>query len=268
MFNKFFLYLKNFDWILFSAVLLLICFGLAEIYSIALGQGVMDLLNFKKQIFFVIIGLLLLFGFAFLDYNVLRNYSNYFFILGVIILLGVLLSGQTIKGTKGWFYIKGFGLQPVEFVKFVLILFLARYFSSASIKINPLKHILITGSGVLIFVILVLAQPDFGSALILFLLWMAMVSIIGLKKKYLFIITLILTIAMALSWGFFFKDYQKHRIITFLNPSFNPLNQGYNISQAIIAVGAGGLTGRGLGLSFSKAVITGCMTERGSQSPQ
>jgi len=221
---------------------------LAAIYSVALGQGAIDLLNFKKQIFFVIIGLLLLFCLAFLDYHLLRNYSNYFFILAVILLLGVLVFGQTIHGTKGWFNIGSFGLQPIEFVKFVLILFLARYFSSVSIKTNPLKHILLTGSGLSIFLVLVLAQPDFGSGLILFLFWLAMITLIGLNKRYLLSMVLIIVAIIAGTWLFFFKDYQKERIITFLNPSFSDsLDQSYNISQAIIAVGSGRLTGRGIG---------------------
>ncbi|MBU0646916.1 rod shape-determining protein RodA [Patescibacteria group bacterium] len=250
MFNNFFLYLRKFDWILFSAVLLLVCFGLAEIYSVALGQNTADLFKFKKQIFFVVIGLLLLFCFAFFDYHLLRSYSNYFFILGVAVLSGVLVFGQTIRGTRGWFDVGGFSLQPVEFIKFILILFLARYFSSASIRINPLKHILLTGSGLAIFLVLVLAQPDFGSALILFLLWFVLITLIGLNKKYLLIIVLIMVMMMTMSWLFFFKTYQKERILTFLDPSSSSLEQGYNITQAIIAVGSGGITGRGLGFGF------------------
>jgi len=247
MFNKIIFYLKNFDWILFAAILLLICFGLAELYSIALGQGEVDLLNFKKQIFFVIAGIIALFIFAFLDYNSLRSYSNYFYLFGFILLVSVLFFGQEIGGTKGWFYLRGFGLQPVEFIKFILILFLARYFSSASLKINPLKHLAITASGIFIFIALVLLQPDFGSASILFLLWFFMVVLAGFKKKYFIAITLILLILMGASWAFLFEDYQKQRIITFLNPSHDPLVRGYSITQAIIAIGSGGLSGRGLG---------------------
>ncbi len=247
MFNKITLYLKNFDWILFASVLLLICFGLVEIYSIALGQNEIDLLNFKKQIFFIALGMILLFVFAFLDYHNLRSYSNYFYLLGVLLLIAVLLFGSKIRGTRGWFNIAGFGLQPVEFIKFMLILFLARYFSSASLKINPLKHLIITGGGAFIFIVLVLLQPDFGSALLLLLLWLAMIALAGFKRKYFIVLALIFAIVGAVGWAFMFKDYQKQRILTFLNPSFNPLEQGYNISQAIIAVGAGGLSGRGLG---------------------
>lgn len=247
MFNKLTIYLKNFDWVLFVAVFLLICFGLVEIYSIALGQNELNLLNFKKQIFSIVVGIILFFVLAFADYYNLRSYSNYIYIFGAILLLLVLFFGSTIRGTRGWFNMAGFGIQPVEFIKFILILFLARYFSSASLKANPLKHLVITGVGTIIFAGLVLAQPDFGSSLLLFFIWLSMLVFAGFKKKYFIVLISILAITLSISWVFFFQDYQKQRIMTFLNPSFNPLEQGYNVSQAIIAVGAGGLFGRGLG---------------------
>lgn len=247
MFKRIYLYLKNIDWLMFSSVFLLISFGLAEIYSVSLGRGGADLLNFKKQLFFVAIGLAALFFLAFFDYHNLRNFSNYIFLSGIILLLAVLLFGQTIRGTRGWFNIAGFGIQPVEFVKFALILFLARHFSASSIRVNPLKNFIVTGGGTALFSILVLAQPDFGSALILIVLWIFLIAMAGLKKKYLLIIFLILVLIFGASWSLYLKDYQKQRIKTFFNPSFDPLNQGYNVAQAIIAVGAGGLTGRGIG---------------------
>jgi len=247
MLNKLIIYLKNFDWILFTAVLLLVCFGLAEIYSVALGRAQVDLLNFKKQIIFIAVGFSLLFLFAFFDYHSLRSYSKYFFIISAILLAGVLFFGQTVRGTKGWYNLGGFNLQPVEFIKFALILFLAKYFSSSAIKAKEFKRLAISGGGTLLFIILVLLQPDFGSALLLFLSWLAVIIVAGLNKKYLLALGLVLAVVFAGSWQFALRDYQKQRLITFLNPSFNPLAQGYNVSQAIIAVGAGGLTGRGLG---------------------
>ncbi len=247
MFNKIILYFKKFDWVLFAAVFLLICFGLVEIYSIALSQDNLDFLNFQKQVLFVIVGLVMLFLLSFLDYHNLRSYSHYLYILGVLMLSGVLLFGETIRGTKGWFYFGNISLQPVEFAKFILIVFLARYFSSALIKVSPLKHLLFSGFSILFFIILVLRQPDFGSALILFLFWLAMIAVAGFKKKYIVTIGLILVIVLFSGWAFFFEDYQKERIITFINPSYDQLDQGYNVTQAIIAVGSGGITGRGIG---------------------
>jgi len=247
MFGKTILYLKNFDWMLFFSALLLISFGLVEIYSIALGQGETDLLNFKKQLFFVLIGIFFLFFFAFLDYHHLRSFSNYFYLFGIALLVGVLFFGETVNGTKGWFSFGGFNMQPVEFAKIVVILFVSRYFSEAALKVNPAKHLLLTGLAALVFVGLVLAQPDFGSALIILSLWLSMAVLAGFDKKYFIAIFLVMGILSALAWNVYFAPYQKERIMTFLNPAADPLNQGYNISQAIIAVGSGGLSGRGIG---------------------
>jgi len=247
MLKKIILYLKNLDWILFFSILLLVSFGLIEIYNVALGQGATDLLNFKKQIFFIIIGFILFFVFTFWDYHNLFSFSNYFFILGILILLFVLFFGVSVRGTRGWFYIGSFGLQPVEFVKIILILFIARYFSSVSLKLGSIKHIFFTGLAAFIFIILVLFQPDFGSALILLLAWLAMIAEVGFKKRYIIAILLIMSILVAGAWMFYFKPYQKERIITFINPSSDPLDRGYNSTQAIIAIGSGGFMGRGIG---------------------
>jgi len=247
MLRKIVIYLKNIDWIMVSSVFLLISFGLAEIYSVALGRGGTDLINFKKQILFIVVGFILMFIFAFIDYHWLRSFSNYIFLFGILSLLAVLIFGKVINGSKGWFYIGGLGIQPVEFIKFALILFLARYFSSSSIRINPLKHLIITGCGTLIFFILTALQPDFGGAMLLFALWLSIIILAGLEKKYLLVIFLSFLLVAGSAWSFYLKDYQKQRILTFVNPSFNPLEQGYNVAQAIIAVGSGGLTGRGIG---------------------
>lgn len=247
MFNKIFTYLKNYDWIIFASIVLLIIFGLSEIYSIALSNEDLHLLNFKKQILFVVLGMFLLFFISFLDYYNLRSFSLYFYIAGVLLLIAVLLFGETIRGTTSWFNFGFFNLQPVEFVKIFLLIFLARYFSKASVKLNQLKYLIISGLATATLIALVLLQPDFGSALILFALWGIMVYISGFSKKYILIIFLILLLVFLGGWFLFFEDYQRNRIITFLNPEANPLVEGYNVTQSIIAVGSGGITGRGIG---------------------
>ncbi len=247
MLNKLFLYLKNLDWILFFAVLLLLSFSLVEIYSIALGQETLDLLNFKKQIIFIIGGISLMFFFAFLDYHLIKNFAKYLYIIGFLVLLGVLIFGATIRGTQGWIYLFGFGIQPVEFAKIILIITLAYFFSSKSLQIRPFKQLILSGAVSLTYIFLVLMQPDFGSSLILLSIWGVALFVTGFNKKYFIIMGLILVMVFGFSWGVFFKDYQKERVMTFLNPGADPLNEGYNISQAIIAVGAGRITGRGVG---------------------
>ena len=114
MLNRLRVYLKNFDWIIFSAVLLLVTFGLVEIYSVALGQASGNLLNFKKQLLFAGLGFFLLFTFTFIDYRFLRSLNRYFYGLAIVILIMVLVLGQTIRGTKGWFSLFGLGLQPLK----------------------------------------------------------------------------------------------------------------------------------------------------------
>jgi len=241
-------YLKNFDWIIFSAVILLSAFGLMEVYSVALGLGSHDLVNFYKQAFFIVLGIILMFTFTFIDYRFLKSLSKYFYWLGALILIGVLLFGQTINGTKGWFSVFGFGIQPVEFIKVILILFLASYFSNLATKVKTLRHFVISGLSTLILAALIILQPDFGSALVLLAIWLIMVIMAGFNKKYFIVIGLLAVILSGVAW-LTFKDYQKQRITTFLNPSLTSCSQAecYNSFQAIIAVGSGGLTGKGVG---------------------
>jgi rod shape determining protein RodA len=163
------------------------------------------------------------------------------------LLLLVLAFGKTVSGTTGWFDFGGFSLQPVEFIKIILIIFLARYYSGVSIKLSPFKHLVLSGLGALVFVILVLLQPDFGSAVLLFMLWAGMIIISGFKKKYILIIAAIVVLTFVSGWFVFFDAYQKDRLMTFVNPTADPLGDGYNINQAMIAVGSGGLIGRGIG---------------------
>ncbi|MFA5753971.1 MAG: rod shape-determining protein RodA [Patescibacteria group bacterium] len=247
MLSRLKLYFKNFDWIILAAILLLMVFGLVEIYSVALGRGSLDLLNFKKQIFFVGFGLFLTLVFSLIDSHFLKSLSRYWYILGVVVLVAVLIFGDTIRGTKGWFNIFGFGVQPVEFVKIILILFLASFFSNLATRVKTARHFIFSAVSSFVLIGLVSLQPDFGSALILTAIWLVMILAAGFNKKYFIWIGITVVIVLTASWFFLFRDYQKARVQNFLNPQSNSLGSGYNISQAIIAVGAGGLTGRGVG---------------------
>lgn len=241
------LYLKNFDWLIFFPVLFLVSFGLIEIYSIALGQGALDALNFNKQIIFALIGFSALFIFSLLDFHFIKSLSRYWYLLAVLLLISVLIFGQFIRGTKGWFNLFGLGIQPVEFVKIILIIFLSNYFSNLAVKVKTLKHFFFSGLATFIFVLLIMLQPDFGSAMMLFAVWIVLLFAAGFRKKYFVLIFLSTAIIFISAWFLFFQDYQKARILTFMNPGENTLESGYNSSQAIIAIGSGGLIGKGVG---------------------
>jgi len=248
MYYRLKLYLKNFDWIIFSAVLLLSVFGLMEVYSVALGLGSHDLVNFYKQAVFVGLGVILLFVFTFIDYRFLKSLSPYLYWFGAFILISVLIFGQTINGTKGWFSILGFGIQPVEFIKIILIIFLANYFSNLATKVKTLRHFVVSALSTILLAALIILQPDFGSSLVLLAIWFVMIIMAGFNKRYFIAIFLIAVVLSGTAW-LTFKDYQKQRITTFLNPSLESCSQKecYNSFQAIIAVGSGGLTGKGVG---------------------
>ncbi len=247
MLSRFKLYFNNFDWIIFAVILLLVVFGLVEIYSVALGQGSANFLNFKKQLLFAVIGFFLLFFFTFVDSHLLKSLNKYIYLLGVLILIAVLLFGETVRDTKGWFNVFGFGLQPVEFVKIVLIISLAGYYSGLATRIKTGRHFI--GSALLAFVLigLVMLQPDFGSAMILGFIWIIMLLAAGFNKKYFIIIGASGLILFVIAWFFMFKDYQKDRIINFSNVGHDIKESGYNINQSIIAIGSGGLAGKGVG---------------------
>jgi rod shape determining protein RodA len=247
MLNRFKLYLKNFDWLIFFAVMFLVAFGLIEIYSIALGQGTLDALNFKKQLFFTVIGFLFLFIFSFVDSYFLKSLSRYWYFLAILVLVMVLIFGASIRGTKGWFYIFNFGIQPVEFVKVILIMFLANFFSNLATRVKTARHFFVSAFSTFLLVGLIILQPDFGSSLMLAAVWLVLLVAAGFSKKYFIGIFLAVAIVFTLSWFLFFKDYQKERIQNFINPGENSLESGYNISQAMIAVGSGGLIGKGVG---------------------
>ncbi len=247
MFRRLKIYLRNFDWLIFAAVFLLVIFGLVEIYSVALGRASLDLLNFKKQILFAGAGFVLLFVFTFIDFRFLKSLSRYLYAAGALVLAAVLLFGQSIRGTKGWFTLAGFGFQPVEFIKIILILFLANYFANLATKIKTTRHFFFSALSALFLIVLILFQPDFGAALILGAIWLIMILAAGFKKKYLIIVALAAAVILSASWTILFRDYQKQRIMTFFNPGQHSLAAGYNVSQAIIAVGSGGLVGKGVG---------------------
>lgn len=239
---------RKYDWFLIVAVVLLSLGGLVVIYSIAQHQSKIELL-FYKQLAFIGIGFVTMLTLGRVDYRIFKNWGWAALIayIGIlVVLVAVLFFGIEVRGAKGWFVAGRFGFQPVEFTKIILILVLAKYLSLSHIEIHRLQHIVVSGLYVAIPTALVLAQPDLGSVLIVVALWVAMMVIAGIKLKQLLILGLLAVVGIALSWLYLLQDYQKTRVLAFLNPSLDPLGAGYNRNQALIAIGSGGVWGRGL----------------------
>lgn len=238
-------HLRKIDWPLVLIVLLLCGVGLLTIYHISTPESFN---YFRKQLAFVGLGFLIMLGLSFFDYRVFKNYSSFLFALylaSVLLLVLVLFSGE-IRGTASWFKIGPFNMEPIEFVKVVVILFLAKYFSLRHIEMYRIRHLIVSGSYIAILAGLVIIQPDLGSALVLISIWLGMVLIAGIKMRHLIVLSLLMAVLFAVGWFAVLKDYQKNRILVFLNPEEDPYGQGYHISQSLIAIGSGKFWGRGV----------------------
>jgi rod shape determining protein RodA len=234
---------------LFAACAVLSAFGLAAIYSTSLGaQGTAsDFSLFWKQVIFVCVGLFLAFVIPVFDYRQLSGLSKPVYALSIVLLVAVLLFGHTVKGARSWFGIGTFGVQPVEIVKICMVIVLAKFFSDYSRHPEGLKQIVGSGSSMSVVLLLVLLQPDLGSALLLLAVWGSLLLISGVRRSHLIVIALLCVVAAAFSWTFILKPYQKDRIAVFWDPSHDKSGSGYNVTQAIIASGSGGVFGKGLG---------------------
>jgi rod shape determining protein RodA len=239
--------LRKFDWILFVSVFLLFCLGLAAIYSVGLSQVGEGVNNFRKQLVFGALGFLTLLIVGLSNYSFWRVYARTLQAVSLLALIAVLFFGSVINGTKGWFVLFGLGIQPVELAKIVLIVLLARFFSNRLQQFRAIKHIIVSFLITLSFVGLVMFQPDFGSALVLLGIWFCLLVLTGLERKHYLMLLVGIVFVASISWSFFLADYQQQRIKVFLQPTADPMGRGYNVSQAIIAIGSGGVFGRGLG---------------------
>jgi len=240
--------LKNLDWSLLLVATFLVLTGLSVIYSITPGQSVPDYTLLNKQIIFFVIGLFLFLIFLFLDYRLIGSVGWFFYGISVLALVLVLFLGPSIHGTRSWFRFLGFTFQPIELAKVGVVIFLAKFLSNRATNRLRLKDFILSFIIILIPIVLVLTQPDLGSALIFIITWLIIVWFSGLQKKHLYLVLLTIIIISTLSWFFILAPYQKDRILNFIDSNRDLFGAGYNVRQSIIAIGSGGLLGRGLGL--------------------
>lgn len=235
---------RSIDWWLISTVIFLSFLGLATMYTF---DG--DNSYFERQIAWIAIAVIALFVSIIPDYRFLRTGNATFLIyLGTLVLLVlVLFFGETVKGAQSRFDLGLFSLQPSDPAKLVLIAVLAKYFSKRHELIGDFRHILVSGTYALLIFGIVFIQPDFGSAIILFSIWFGMVLVAGISFRHLAVVGTIGAIAFLSLWNFGFQEYQKERIMTFLNPLADIQGAGYNAYQSTIAVGSGQLLGKGVG---------------------
>ncbi len=235
---------SHIDWMLFAATLPLLGAGLVTMNSF-LG----DTHFFQKQLIWILISFGFFFGLSFVDFRFLRRTSVLvgLFAASCCVLIALFTLGKVVKGAQSWFSLGLFSVEPSDPIKLVLILILAKYFSRRHIEIANIRHILVSGFYAFTIFFLVLIQPDFGSAIIIFSVWFGMVLVSGISKKHLLAVFLIGAVAFFGLWNYGFKEYQKNRIKNFIHPLTDIHGSGYNAYQSTIAVGSGELWGKGIG---------------------
>ncbi len=245
---------KSIDYILLITVTLILVVGFFVLQSATYNASIKYNMNYVlRQGMWVVVGLIAFFSVLLLDISKLAKYSNYFYILNIVLLLAVLILGEETKGAQAWIPIGPFKLQPAEIVKTLLILGLANFLSSRVGKLNRLRDLFPVFIYVAIPLLLILKQPDLGTGLVYVAIMLGMLLAAGASPALLFslvaggIALIVLVIYGHYTWDWWLplKDYQLMRLIVFVDPMVDPRGWGWNVIQSQIAVGSGGIFGKG-----------------------
>jgi rod shape determining protein RodA len=234
---------RDLDWALIIIATIISGLGILQIYSATHDTAFQS--AWWKQIVFVFAGLLLMLILAGIDYHALMGKAPVMYIVSVVLLIAVLFVGAKIFGSRRWIPVFGFTFQISEFVKLVLVLLVARYLTELRTEILDGKELAKLGALVGLPMLLVREQPDLGTALTYLPILGIGIFLAGLRKEYVILLAL-LGLLVVPSSKYLLRDYQKQRLVSFLNPESDPRGAGYQQIQSIIAVGAGGMWGQGV----------------------
>lgn len=236
--------LRQMDWLLVASLIPIFVFGLLTMKSIT-GQDYF----FRRQLIWIAVGFVVMFVTALIDWRRLKSSTIILglYTAGVGLLAVLSIVGHITKGAQSWFYLGAVAVEPVELIKLCLILLFAKYFSARYVEMALWRHLIISFLYLVVPLVLVFTQPDFGSAMILFFIWISMVLFAGLTARQITLLLAVGIVGVGVLWMFLLKPYQKNRVISFLQPERDPLKSGYHAIQAMIAVGSGGVWGKGVG---------------------
>lgn len=241
--------IKNFDWMMFSVSIVISLIGIMTIYSATRPITAEAHLSFYlKQFYWLMIGILALFLVVSFDYIWLSRYSLHLYITGIILLLSVLIFGKTGLGAKRWLSIGPITFQPSEFFKLAYIIMLSKYISTLKNSLNSSILSKIFFLITLFPFLLLIKQPDLGTSLIVLVIFVFLVFIKGLQKRTAILLVIIGLISLPFLGNIFWeglKDYQKSRIVAFIEPEVDPTGIGYHLNQSKITIGSGKLIGKG-----------------------
>ncbi|MCL4402153.1 MAG: rod shape-determining protein RodA [Acidobacteria bacterium] len=235
---------RDVDWTLLSIVIAICSVGVLQIYSATRGTVWAD--AWWKQIIYVAGGLLLMWVIASVDYHWLLSHVAPMYVLSVLALIATFIIGKQAFGSRRWIPLAGgFHLQVSEFVKLVIILLVARYLTELKTEDLESRDLLKLAGLIAVPMLLVLKQPDLGTSLTYLPALVVGAFLAGLRWRYMIVILLVGVLALPVGWHFL-KDYQKARLVSFLDPDRDPRGTGYQMIQSKIAVGHGGMWGTGV----------------------
>jgi len=237
--------IKDFDKTILLIVLIICIIGLFTLYSATKVRDLSFAESFVfKQLNWIFLGAAILIFLVNISYQKFIDISYVLYAINVALLILVLILGRERLGAQRWFTIGSFTLQPSEFIKINFILIFANFLGSKRGNLDRPKDFIMPIVLLAIPFLLVLIQPDLGTALLLIPIFFAMMFVAGARQKYLVTLIILGLTAMPFFWHFL-RDYQRQRLMVFLNPNVDPLGAGYTIIQSKIAVGSGGLIGKG-----------------------
>ena len=240
--------IENFDWSIIWVLMGIICVGLLSIYSALYNQIQAHPTHnlFIRQLVWLCAGFTLMFCSLLGDYQQLKRVSLWLYLLALFLLIAVLLIGKDVNGSKRWLELGGFQFQPSEFMKITIVIYLASYFSSQEASPYPdLKKLALPMLLILIPVLVILAQPDLGTAITILAISATIIFFVGIRWRYIISGVLLIVPLIYPVWEHVLKPYQKRRILILLRPDLDPLGAGYHIRQSKIAIGSGMLWGKG-----------------------
>lgn len=236
----------NFDWTLLGVVLLISAIGVLNIYSATASYLQVGIPYFVKQIYWIVAGVLLCIVACSLDYHLLEDIAYWVYGVVVLLLVLVLVAGKTSMGATRWLHLGFFNIQPSEPMKIVIIITFARFFNRYPVfhgltMKNLFYPLVILGVPAL----LIMKQPDLGTAILVSLIACSMLMYVRVRWTAIVALFLAALPIFYGGWHYYLRDYQKNRIINFIDPEQDPLGSGYHIIQSKIAVGSGGIIGKG-----------------------
>ena len=238
--------IKNTEWALLIVAIILSIIGIIALFS-ATQETEYD--EFKKQIIWFVVSIIMMVIVTLINYETLVKLSPIFYGIFIVLLIAVLFT-KPVNGATSWFDIGAFSFQPSEFAKIAVILFLAFIISKIQQRyaedINKPTRLLIILAAVALPLLLIIKQPDYGTAMAFCIALAMMLFTAGIDKKYIIGAVLIVCISIPILYNFILPEHAKKRIDIFLNPESDPRGSGYNIIQSKLAIGAGQLTGMGL----------------------